>query len=321
MSRTPLSTLWRAHAVIVAAAVLGGYALALADARWRLQFIPPLGLAHWSGVLTLYTAVGGIFGLITLGCLFAARKLEAYAARWLSESQLSWVLPLALGVAVTLACVPTALWTFSGHGIGQTVFRSLGPPLFLAGTLLLTTCWVRWVVSAARGRGGTRRWPVALVAVPLAIACLLIDRHVFVSLYDRLHTLLELTALLLLASAMGLGLDRLARSVPRLGFITRGLAAVGVLGAVLGLASSGVRDAVDRALSHAWVDPVLAGRMLRRVEELKAYLANPTAYDGIAMSRLDTLRERYQLADIGLDRGWVAPPAPTKESTTRRQLS
>lgn len=319
MSRTPLSSLWKAHAATIAAAVLGGWCLALADARWRIQFIPPLGLEHWLGVLGLYTAVGGLFGLITVGVLLGARRLEALVAKRLSERQLRWVMPLTVGLVTTLACVPTAFWTFSGHGIGQTIFRTIGPPLFLAGVLLLVTLWVRWVAAAVRG--DAHRWPIALVAAPLGVACLLTDRHVFVSLYERLHTLLELTAWLLLGTAIGLGLDKLGRSSLRLGAPARALAALGVLGAVLGVASEGFRDAIDRALSHAWVDPVLAGRMLRRTEEIKAYLANPSGYDGIAMSRLKTLKERYRLADIELSNEWLTPPPPPKESSTRQRLS
>jgi len=319
MSRTPLRSFWKVHAVIIAAAVLGGFGLALADARWRIQFIPPLGVAHWAGVLGLYSAVGGIFGLIGVGAALCAERLEKLARGRLSERWVNWILPLTFGVVLTLASAPTAWWTFSGHGIGQTVFRHLGPPLFLVVVLLLTTGWVRWVCAAVRGPGATRRWPIALVAVPAAIGLLLIDRHVFVSLYDRLHTLLEATAFLLLATAAGLGLDRLSRSVPRLGFFARGLAAAGILALVLGITSGASRDAVDRALTHAWVDPVLAGRMLRRIEELKAYLENPAAYDGIAMGRLKTLKERYQLGDIALGDRWLAPAAP-KESSTRQRL-
>ncbi len=319
MPRTSLSSVWKAHAVIIAAAVLGGCCLALADARWRLQFIPPLGLEHWLGVIGLYTAVGGIFGVLSVSVVVGARRLEALAAARLGERALRWVLPLVLGLVVTLACVPTALWTFSGHGIGQTVFRILGPPLFLLGVLVLTTLWVRWVVAAVRGHA--QRWPIVVVAVPASIACLLTDRHMFVSLYERLHTLLELSAWLLLGTAIGLGLESLVRLTPRFGSLTRGLAGVGVVGAALGVTSGAARDAIDRALSHAWVDPVLAGRMLRRIEELETYLASPATYDGIAMARLETLKKRYQLADIAMSDHWLAPPAPAKPSSTRQRLS
>lgn len=315
MSRT-LHALWKGHAIIIAAAVFGGYWLALADARWRVEFVAPLGISHWLGVLGLYTAMGGIVGLLGVGCVLAAERVERFAARKLREPWLAWVAALTIGGMLTLASAPTAFWTFSGHGIGQTIFSVLGPPLFLVTVLVLTTGWARWVSSAVRG--GARRWPIALVAVPLSVGLLMVDHHVFVSLYDRLHTLLEVTASLLFASAVGLGFDKLGRSVPRLAALPRGFALLGVVGAFLGLVSGAARDTVDRALAHAWVDPVLAGRMLRRIEELKAYSANPAAYDGIAMGRLETLRERYQLGDIALGERWLAPPAPAKSHTRQR---
>src|SRR5690606_36399219 len=318
MSRMPLSSAWKAHAVIIAAAVLGGWCMALADARWRVQFIPPLGLEHWLGVLGLYTAVGGLFGLIIVGLVLVARRLEALAARWLSERWLRWIAPLTLGLVVMFACLHTAFWTFSGHGIGQTIFKTIGPPLFMAGVLVLITAWVRWLAAAARG--STLSWPIAVVAVPASVACLLADRHLFVSLYDRLHTLLELTAWGFLSSAIGVGLLVLRRRVPRFGSFTRVLAGAGALGAVLGITSAAVRDAIDRALSHAWVDPVLAGRMLRRIEEIKTYLANPMTYEGIAMARLETLKDRYKLADISMAEAWLTPPPPAKTSSTRQRL-
>lgn len=314
----PLSSAWKAHAVIIAAAVLGGWGMALADARWRVQFIPPLGLEHWLGVLGLYTAVGGLFGLIIVGLVLVARRLEALAARWLSERWLRWIAPLTLGLVVMFACLHTAFWTFSGHGIGQTIFKTIGPPLFMAGVLVLITAWVRWLAAAARG--STLSWPIAVVAVPAGVACLLADRHLFVSLYDRLHTLLELTAWGFLSSAIGVGLLVLRRRVPRFGSFTRVLAGAGALGAVLGITSAAVRDAIDRALSHAWVDPVLAGRMLRRIEEIKTYLANPMTYEGIAMARLETLKDRYKLADISMAEAWLTPPPPAKTSSTRQRL-
>lgn len=322
MYRSLKSLLPKTPAVIVAAGVVGGNCLALVDAYYRARLHFPMPApSHWLGVVALYSAVGGGLGLVAVLLVLLARKLENVAARRLSARWTSWVLPVVFGLALMLASIPVSLWTFSGKGIGQTVWAHIGPPVFVLCILVMSALWTRWLALATREGGRARRWHVALVAVPLGIALTRVDHKVFVSLYDRLHSCLEVTAFLVLGSAAGLGLDYLLRKVPRSALVTGSLAGIGVFGAVLAVSSAWARDAVDRALPHAWVDPVYAGRMLRRIEELKAYLADPAAYDGIAMGRLGTLRERYQLADITLAEAWLAPPAPAKESSTRQRLS
>ena len=218
----PLKSLFpKAPAVSSLPASLVGTAWPSIDAYYRVRLHFPMPApSHWLGVVALYSAVGGGLGLVAVLLVLLARKLEQVAARRLSARWTSWALPLVFGLVLMLVSIPVSLWTFSGTGIGQTVWAHIGPPVFVLCILVTTALWTRWLAAATRAEGRVRRWHVALVALPLGIGLTRVDHKLFVSLYDRLHSCLEAAAFLVLASAVGLGLDYLLRRIPRSAVVT-----------------------------------------------------------------------------------------------------
>lgn len=311
---------WKTYAVVATSCVLAAYGQVLADAIWRVDYSNPLSL-HWWGAFGLYSSVGGALGAFACVIVAIERNLVARLGALVKARWRPWLAPAYFGLVAAAVSFSVANWTFSGKGISETIWATLGPPLFLLIVFVGIGLWTRWLLWLG-WHSGRRRQRRVFVATALAVSAVftLIDRYVFVSLYDRLHTFLEAAVLLVLASACGLLLGAAIEKHRPVALGASVVAVASAAAALLFATSAAARESVDRALTHAWIDPVYAGRMLRRLEELETYLKDPRAYDGINMQRLDRLRERYHLRDVSLADAWVSPPAPAAESSTRRRL-
>jgi hypothetical protein len=189
----------------VPAAALAGAVLGLADAARALAASLDIASA-----LALFSVV--LFGAIVLDLVAHGliALLGAAARRWrhLAPSSL-WA------AAAALAAIPLGRALFSGAGVQRTQLGTLGPWLLplLAAALVLAG---RALCSRLGKAGRITAWAALLAA---CFAALALDRWFLVGLYDYLHVLAVLFALL------GLGLV-VQRLVPQRGVLPE-------LGAVL----------------------------------------------------------------------------------------
>lgn len=311
---------WIFPAALVSSTVLAAQCQMLADAIWRVDYSDSLGV-HLICVLALYTAIGALVGVAASLLVLLERPSTAWVSRRFTLGKWHrWLGPVFYGVVAACASYSTMRWAFSGEGISRTIWGSLGPFVASSAVFMSAALLAQRVIDVAEP--GTKRRAYRIVVsglVLLGVALTLVDRYVFVSLYERLHSYLECLVLVLWATAWALVLVRWHGRVARRVMTGLGLASV-LLSAAL-MSSAALRDRIDDALTHAWVDPVYAGRMLRRVQELEAYLQDPSGYKGIQMSRLARLRTRYPIAETAVAPEWLAPPAQQRVSETRQRLA
>ncbi len=72
--------------------------------------------------------------------------------------------------------------------------------------------------------------------------------------------------------------------------------------------SPGLRLWMDEKLRHVWLEEAYVGRMLWRFQIAEAFLQDPRHWRGLAVSRIERLRKRYELGDVSLRE--VQPAAP-----------
>lgn len=285
--------------------VLAGQSLVWVDAQVREGWpYIPTG-QHWRWSLLLYTAAGA--GAGALGYV-----LEWLEARWSGGRSLAQRAGFyaALGGC---ALAGTALAAFSGEAISATRWGQLGPVLaLLVGALAsYLAAWLALVAQARAARGDDGAALLATLgfgSIGLQLARL--DLTQFVALYPRLHNLLEACAWLALAlgfaALLSLG-ERRWR--PLAGAIrAAGVVALGVLAAVS--SSVSVRTHIEGALRHTFLEEVYVGRMLRRLQLLEAFAADPRGFRSLSWSRLEGLRKRSGFSQLRQDARWVAPAVP-----------
>ena len=59
-----------------------------------------------------------------------------------------------------------------------------------------------------------------------------------------------------------------------------------------------LRECFDESLRHVWLEDVYVGRMLRRLQLVEAFAADPRGFRGLPLSRMETLRKRYGLMRV-----------------------
>lgn len=307
---------WKSGSNLLSAGVLAACCHVLADSMWRRDYPTELWV-HVGAVLGLYAVVGTLLGLFLWLLVGIERRLTRLLA-FAGEPARRFLGPAFFGAVAVLLSQPTAVAAFSGQRISRTPWGSFGPLLLL---ILVFASAALLSAHAARAQQGCltpARWRQSFLgAVVAGGALLVIDQNVFVTLYRPLHSYLEWVSLLLLTLAFALVLP------PRAPVGRRVLTGVSLLGVVLTgaiLASGSLRERLDRALTHAWIDPVYAGRMLRRSNELAVYLKDPSGYRGIQMDRLERLRARFRLDDVELDASWLSTPPPLPPGQTRQEL-
>ena len=295
-------------APLVAAAVLVGWLEVTADALHRSSWEGIPRAAHVVAALVLLTAIA------TLSAVFAAllvagyRALERRLSRRFGSSR--WLAPAAGAALAIAATANTAFWTFSGERVRGTTVATWGPWALIvlaggAGALgAVALKALAGVLGAARPR-----LAFALTAVLFALAVVLsrLDLTFYVSLYARLHTLLELTAglfstvALLLALSFGVAKSRrIERATTVFATATGAVALCFVLVEPL-------RRWVEDSLRHAWREPVYVGRMLSRAQIAEGFVRDPRGWRGATMSSVVKLRERYDIATTSRSSVWDAP--------------
>jgi len=266
---------------------------------------------HVLGALGLYAMVGALLGLLVT-CLawlewrVIGRKLASRKPRALG---LRAALYGALGA---LASMSTALYTFSGEHVARTLLRSIGPLVFMFGAGCATAVGVAALLVAGRLLSA-QRWLLFWLVVALFAASgsllVWIDLTKYVSLYSRIHTILELAAALTLGGAFALGLHALTRLSARGEAIVRGLGALGLFWLVAFVSLSRIRVRVDDWLRHVWLEEAYVGRVLRREQVAEAFLRDPFHWRGLYMSRVARVRERFPLGAPSVAPEWSNPPA------------
>jgi len=247
--------------------------------------------------------------------------------RWVENKRprLRPLRPLFYGVAAGLAAIDTALWTFSGEKVSQTALAVWGPiglcTLIALGTF--AACWVFLSAARAALRGKLWRW---LPLIPLLLGAgavgMWLDLTRYVMLYQRVHTLVELASTLCFGAAIALLLLAVVRRERRSTAVLDALGVVALLWTATIALTPGVRLWIDEKLRHVWLEEAYVGRMLWRFQVAEAFLSDPAGWRGLAVSRIERLRQRYGLKDVSLDPRYKQPlnepPEVFEQLTTLR---
>lgn len=305
----------------MAAGVLSGFSLVVGDACARAGWPYFDATEHVTASLGLYAAVGALLGLLAAGLILLERWL---VGRRVAGRGPAWLLlrPAFYGLVGGAASSSTALWTFSGEQVQKTALATLGPLVFMAAAgcaSALGAFVLAWLSSAIARR--SRLWLLGAAAFwGLGVLVARIDLTVYVSLYSRVHTILELVAALCFGAAYALGFERM-RYVPKLRRVRSGLGLAAAAWLSATLLVPNVRTWFDQSLKHVWLEEVYIGRMLRRIQVAEAFLADPFSWQGMRMARIETLKKRYRLHDLSLDSVWQAPLAePAAQWDALRRL-
>jgi hypothetical protein len=293
-------------ATLVVASVLAAWSFAAADAirRSGWELLPVA--RHVTGVVALYALVGTVIGLGTWLVIGLERRLTLRVPERRRNLARAGVYALLAGAA----SASTAFWTFSGQRIQKSALATVLPWVFIAcialGAAVLALAVLRSRAALDRGR---RILPAAgaVLALGVAAGLMFVDLTVFVALYSRLHALLEVSAFVLLACVFAIALDRVVRRRGAWAQAIRLVAALGVVWASASALVPPLRAWRDRALRHVWIDPAYAGRALGRVQTVEAFLRNPLAWRGVAESRLETLKQTYDISTTSLAPAWEEP--------------
>ncbi|WP_437874543.1 sulfatase-like hydrolase/transferase [Sorangium sp. So ce513] len=295
----------------VASGVAVGLGAVAADAAVRHGAAGVALAAHLRAAVGLYVAVGAGVGLAAWAVVTLVRRLTAPLERRAPRAA-ELARAAAYGALAIAALSSTAFWAFSGRVAHAGALGTVGPYVALAAVGLSASTVALFhgralrAADAGRAAGGSAR--AAATAAALAIlgaALVVVDLTVLVAIYRRLHTALELCGAALLGCASFSGLTLLARRAPA----RTAIRAVAVAAAVwtLALASSPwLRGWHQEALAHTGRDPVYVGRMLRRIELAQAALRGEDRAE-MRASRLDELRERYDVDTSTRDPRWDAP--------------
>ena len=276
---------------------------------------------HVGGALGLYAMVGALLGLLSTCLVWTEWRL---IGRRLTDSGPRALLIRAAfyGAVGALASMGTAFYTFSGEHVARTLLRSVGPLLFMLGAGSATAMGVLALLFALRLLAG-KRWLLfgLIVALFAASGALVvwIDLTKYVSLYSRIHTILELAAALTLGAAFALGLHALTLRRARGEAIVQSMAALGLLWLVAFIALSRIRLRIDDWLRHVWLEEAYVGRVLRREQVAEEFLKDPLHWRGLHMSRVARVRERFPLGLPGVAPEWLSPA--TEEANFAAQIS
>ncbi len=308
-------------AVCLTASSVAAFVLVGADCTVREGFHYLSAADHLLGSFALYAVAGTLLGalitaLVTLEWWVLGRFVERRST-WL------WLLrPLFYGVAAGVASIATALWTFSGERVQHSPVAVWGPPMFCVTIGLGTSLGAVVLLFGLRGAlaGKHWRWLVPCVAFALAGAVgSHIDLTMYVMLYQRVHTILELGAAVAFAAAIALPLVAAVRRERRVTTVLNSLATALVLWSCTTVASSNVRAWLDEKLRHVWLEEAYVGRMLWRFQIVEAFLSDPSNWRGLAESRIERLRKRYELPNLSLDPRYTTPLTEPPEFWGRLQ--
>ena len=276
-------------------------------------------LRHVAASLGLYAMVGVLLGSLTSGLLWLewrllGRRLPAQGRRSLLARAAFY------GGIGALSSMSTAIYTFSGEHVARTLAGTLGPIVFMAIAGGATAVGAALLIVALRALGAGKRRPFWLITALLAcLGCVVvwIDLTQYVSLYSRIHTILELTSALILGAVFALAFQALCLASPRGAGFVRGFALLGLGWLVLFVCVPRIRLRVDDWLRHVWLDEAYVGRVLRREQIAEAFLRAPLHWQGLYMSRVDRVRERFPLGAATTAPEWLAEPSEEPEFAAR----
>ncbi|MCA9597206.1 MAG: sulfatase-like hydrolase/transferase [Myxococcales bacterium] len=294
-------------AIAIAAAAIGSFGFLIADVVRRASGREYPVIEHLAGSVGLYLLVAPVVGAVVA---LSTTGIGAAVRRMLSRRKklAAWVEATVYAGAAAAFAAPTVLWTFTGQraqklpkwvpaaGIGG-VFVAV-----LVAALIYSWAWRR----AGRGRGA---WPVvlSLVGVALGAGLATVDLTVFVALYARLHALLEAVVAVLWLAAVALVLNVWVAARPRGRRVLRVFSALATLWLIVFAALPPLRATVDHSLHHVWLEPAYVGRTFARVQTARAFASDPLHWQGAAMSRMDQLKDRYDLANTSQSPEWDKP--------------
>ena len=304
---------------LVSAGILSTWCMVAADACVRSGWAYFSVSHHVLGALGLYAMVGALLGLLATCLVWLEwRKL---APRWnTNERRKLWLRAGSYGALGAFASMSTALYTFSGEHAARSALRSIGPALFMLGAGAVTALGAAALIVALRRFAEGRLLAFAVLTALFGASGALvvwIDLTQYVSLYSRIHTILELAAALSLGAAFALGLHALTLRSARGEAIARSMGALGLLWLVAFVALARIRLRIDDWLRHVWLEEAYVGRVLRREQVAEEFLKNPLHWRGINMSRVARVRERFPLGVPSIAPQWLSPAAEEPDFAER----
>ncbi|HET7540836.1 MAG TPA: sulfatase-like hydrolase/transferase, partial [Polyangiaceae bacterium] len=295
----------------MSAGICATWCMVAADALMRSGWAYFSVSHHVLGALGLYAMVGALLGLLTACVVWLEWRLVARRVQG-SERRTLWLRASSYGLLGALSSMSTALYTFSGEHAARTSLRSIGPLLFMLGAGSVSALGAAALIVALR-QLTRQRWLAFASLVTLiggsGALVVWIDLTQYVSLYSRIHTILELAAALTLGAAFALCLHALTRGSARAERIVRGTGALGLLWLLLFCAVPKIRLRIDDWLRHVWLEEAYVGRVLRREQVAEEFLKDPLNWPGLNMSRVARLRERFPLGAPRVAPQWLAPPS------------
>jgi hypothetical protein len=296
-------------AYLVCGGVFAAWSMVGADACVRAGWPYFSAARHTAASLALYAAVGALLGLLASALIWLEWNLigrrVAGRSRWLGLLR-----PAFYGVVGGAASISTALFTFSGERIAHTRMKTLGPIAFVLCAGITAAVGSALLIYALRQLALGRRarfWAVVLLFALAGSGVVWLDLTQYVSLYARIHTILELCAALVIGATFALQLYALARRFGRAEQVTRALAGAFGLWLALVAVVPAIRVWIDASLRHVWLEEVYVGRVLRRFQVGEAFFKDPLHWRGLYMSRIARLRERFPIGEPKTAPEWQAP--------------
>ncbi|MEP7049757.1 MAG: sulfatase-like hydrolase/transferase [Pseudomonadota bacterium] len=300
---------------LVTAGALSAWCLVGADACVRSGW-PYISVGHHvAAALGLYAAVGALLGVLVTCLIWLEWRLLGH--RVAAGRRAVAIRPTFYGVIAGLASASTAIATFSGEHVARTRAATIGPVVFMGCAGAVTALGSALLIRAlGRLRASGRAWVVApyvALFVTIAAGVIWVDLTQYVSVYVRLHTILELASALLLGAAFALVLEAATLDFRRGVAAVRALGALGCTWLLLFIAVPAIRVRIDDWLRHVWLEEAYVGRVLRREQIAEAFFKDPLHWRGLYLSRIERLRERFPLGAPSSAQEWQAPPALAPE--------
>lgn len=298
----------------VTSAVLVGVIFAAIDLGRRSFGHRAPDSSHGAATLVLFIAVAALLGCVLHLGIVVEGALHRRVARRHPRLALGLRAALAALIAAALGW-SVSFWVFGGARVRTSGVARYGPWVILAGlgagaALLATLVHV----GRARFVRGARAVPlvVALLLLLVAAGFVTIDLTIYVSLYARLHSLLEV-----MASSCVLGAIAILMPAARPAWWVRAVGVASLAWGIVAWSSQRARTWVEQSLRGVWVEPIYTGRMVSRVHALRAYLDDPKSWQGTAASGVERLKAQYDVENSTLDPVWTTPPRETEEQRAR----
>lgn len=292
---------------LVSSGVLATWCMVAADGCVRSGWAYFSVWRHVLGALGLYAMVGALLGLLSTGLVWLEWRLLRSRLTG-SARRVLGLRAAAYGAVGALASMSTAIYTFSGEHVAGTLLGRIGPLLFMAAAGLVTALGAGALLVALRlleGRRWLWFWGVVTLFAASGALVVWIDLTQYVSLYSRIHTILELASVLILGAAFALPLHALTGRFARAELLVRVVGALGLLWLLSFVAFSHIRVRIDDWLRHVWLEEAYVGRVLRREQVAEQFLKDPLNWPGFHMARVARVRERFPLGPPSVAQRWL----------------